>query len=243
MTRSGNNIGTESLGLMAFWASFESQNLVRYVEWHNCEHMAERVSIPGFQTGRRYRIDGEPRRFLQFYETETSLVLGSKLYLDALNSPTLWTKEALTWFRDPVRNIYKLIGSCGKPHMFSAPYLTALRFNLEDGLDDSLLPIYTSEWLSALCEIPYVLRARLYRVDEVISKIMTSERKIYGGGPGDQKYLAFIEIAKPFDHICDVITVSSGQVFPNGHGRVDEYADQTWLDFCLDKSLHLKDDG
>ena len=119
--------------------------------------------------------------------------------------------------------------------MFTAPYLAALRFNLEDGQDGNLLQIYTSKWLSALCEMPHVLRARLYRVDEVISKIMTSERKIYGGGPGDQKYLAFIEIAKPFDQTGDVITKVSEHVFPNGHGRLDEFADQTWLDFCLDK--------
>lgn len=225
----------ESQGLMAFWASFEGQDLPRYVEWHNCEHMAERVSIPGFQTGRRYVVDGEPGRFLQFYETETSSVLGSKPYLAALNNPTPWTKEALTWFQDPVRNIYELIGSCGEPPMITAPYLVALRFNLEDGQDDELLPVYSGEWLTALCGIPHVLRARLYRVDEEISKIMTSERKIYSGGPGAQRYLAFIEIAKPFDRMVDVVKKISNQVFLSGHGRIDEYTDQTWLDFCLDK--------
>jgi hypothetical protein len=235
MTKSDQNTGSVSCGLMAFWASFERQDLARYVEWHNCEHMAERVSIPGFQTGRRYNVEGASGRFLQFYETETSSVLGSQPYLDALNSPTPWTQKSLTWFRDPIRNIYELIGSCGEPGMFTAPYLTALRFNLEDGQGGNLLPIYTNKWLSALCEMQHVLRARLYRVDEVISKIMTSERKIYGGGPGGQKYLAFIEIAKPFDQTGDVITKVSEHVFPNGHGRLDEFADQTWLDFCLDK--------
>ena len=235
MTNSDQNTGSVSCGLMAFWASFERQDLARYVEWHNCEHMAERVSIPGFQTGRRYNVEGTPGRYLQFYETVTSSVLGSQPYLDALNDPTPWTKKALTWFRDPVRNIYELVGSCGEPGMFTAPYLTALRFNLEDSQDRDLLPVYSSDWLAALCEMPHVLRARLYRVDEVISKIMTSERKIYGGGPGGQKYLAFIEMSKPLDQIRDVITETSGQVFPNGHGRLDEYADQTWLDFGLDK--------
>lgn len=235
MTGSNHNTGSESQGLMAFWASFESQELPRYVEWHNCEHMAERVSIPGFQTGRRYVVDGEPGRFLQFYETETSSVLGSKPYMDALNNPSPWTKEALTWFRDPVRNIYELIGSCGEPGMFTAPYLAALRFNLDDDQVDELLPIYSGEWLAAICDNPLVVRARLYRVDEAISKIMTSERKIYGGGPGGQRYLAFIEIAKPFDQVGDVIAEVSQHVFQNGHGRLDEFADQTWLDFGLDK--------
>ena len=235
MTKLNHNAGSESRGLMAFWASFENHDLHRYVEWHNCEHLAERVSIPGFQTGRRYRVDGVDGRFLQFYETETSSVLGSKPYLDALNNPTPWTKKALTWFRDPIRNIYELIGSCGEPSLFAAPYLAALRFNLDDNQDDDLLPTYSGEWLGALCEIPHVLRARLYRVDEDISKIMTSERKIYSGGPGAQRYLAFVEITKPFVQTGDPIAMASDQVFPSGHGRLDEYADQTWLDFGLDK--------
>jgi len=207
---------------MAFWATLERQDLHRYVEWYNCEHMAERGLIPGFQTGRRYVVEGENGRFLQFYETETSSVLGSKPYLDALNNTTPWTKEALTWFRDSVRNIYELIGSCGKLGMFTAPYLAALRFNLEDGQDGNLLQIYTSKWLSALCEMPHVLRARLYRVDEEISKIMTSERKIYSGGPGGQRYLAFVEISNPFDQVGDPIAKASEQVFQSDHGRLDE---------------------
>jgi hypothetical protein len=221
---------------MAFWASFESQDLPRYLEWHNCEHMAERVSIPGFQMGRRYRVDGVDGRFLQFYETETSSVLSSKAYLDALNNPTPWTTEALTWFRDPVRNIYELIGSCGEPTMFTAPYLAALRFNLEPDREDDLLATYSVEWLRALCELPDVSRARLYRVDEDISKIMTSERKIYSGGPGAQRYLAFVEVSKPFDQTSDSIQHVSNEIFLSGHGRCDEYADRTWLDFGLEKS-------
>lgn len=234
MTKSNRSARPESRGLMAFWASFESQDLPRYVEWHNCEHMAERVSITGFQTGRRYRVNGVDGRFLQFYETEISSVLGSKAYLDALDNPTPWTKEALTWFRDPVRNIYELIGSCGEPTMFTAPYLAALRFNLEPDREDDLLATYSGEWLRALCELPDVSRARLYRVDEEISKIMTSERKIYSGGPGAQRYLAFVEVSKPFDQTSDPIPHASNEIFPSGHGRCDEYADRTWLEFGLE---------
>ena len=38
-----------NLGLMAFWATFEKKTLLKYIKWHNCEHMAERVSIPDFK--------------------------------------------------------------------------------------------------------------------------------------------------------------------------------------------------
>ena len=224
-----------NLGLMAFWATFEKETLHKYIKWHNCEHMAERVSIPGFQNGRRYVVDGKPGRFLQFYETKTSSILGSKSYLDALNNPTPWTKEALTWFREPVRNIYELIGSSGNSGIFASPYLIALRFNLEAGKED-LLTIYSNQWLKNLCKIKNILRARLFQVDENISKIITSERKIYSGGPGRQRYLVFIEITQSFDQTINPIKTASSDLFKSSHGRCDEYIDHTWLDFSLDKS-------
>lgn len=228
--RAGSN------GLMVFWARFEDQDVLSFQEWHNCEHMAERVSISGFQIGRRYRVMDENARFLMFYETNTSAVFGSQAYLDALNSPTPWTKEVLTYFRDPVRNIYELIGSVGAPPAFTAPYLIALRFNLEPEKEASLLRVYSEDWLSALCDQPFVLRARLYRVDDVISKIMTSERKIYGGGPGEQRFLSFIEVLRPLNEIGEMISKVSDSIFQNGHGRCDEYADRAWLEIGLEKN-------
>ena len=42
---------------MAYWAKFEKVILHKYIKWHNCEHMAERVSIPGFQNVRRYVVE------------------------------------------------------------------------------------------------------------------------------------------------------------------------------------------
>ena len=50
----------EPAGLMAFWADIDPDYEMRFLEWHNCEHMPERVSVPGFCEGRRYRgIDND----------------------------------------------------------------------------------------------------------------------------------------------------------------------------------------
>jgi len=35
----------DGLGFMGFWSDIESNYLSSYQEWHNCEHMPERVSI------------------------------------------------------------------------------------------------------------------------------------------------------------------------------------------------------
>ncbi len=46
---------TGSKGLMGFWADIDEDYVLRFQEWHNYEHIPERVGIPGFNAGRRYR--------------------------------------------------------------------------------------------------------------------------------------------------------------------------------------------
>lgn len=230
------NVTSIGSGLMMFWADIEAPHVLRYQEWHNCEHIPERVSIPGFRNGRRYRSFDHDAQFVMFYETDAPGVFNSEPYLEALNSPTPWTKEALTYFREPVRNIYELINGKGKPTEFVSSYLATLRFNLDGSREEEILSTYSDEWLAALCEQDQVTQARLYRVDEEISSIMTSERKIYGGGPGQQKYLAFIEVARPFEQVGNPIQAASEHVFGDDNGRQDEFTNLSWLEISHEKS-------
>ncbi|MBC8239757.1 MAG: hypothetical protein ISR50_02470 [Alphaproteobacteria bacterium] len=171
---------------MAFWADIDHDYTLRFQEWHNCEHIPERISIPGFNVGRRYRgIAGAPK-FLMFYETDTAAVFASEAYMARLNDPTPWTQESLPHFGNPSRNIYSLEAAAGSVAPIEAPYVHTFRFNLAEGAD-----IFA--WLAKLADRDDVYRARLYAVDEDISNIMTSERQIYGGGPGAQKYLVLLE--------------------------------------------------
>ncbi|GAB5469137.1 MAG: hypothetical protein Kilf2KO_21670 [Rhodospirillales bacterium] len=218
--------GEESLGLMAFWASIEPDYFLRFQQWHNCEHMPERLSVPGFVAGRRYRaLDGAPC-VLMYYETETSGVLASKPYMAALNSPTPWTRESLRYFREPLRNIYARIGLAGAPGPFIAPYLVSLRFNLPQG--DATR--HAGDWLESLCRAPKIDRARLYRIDEETTGIVTSERKIYGGAPGAQRYLALVEMNLPFESDQDPLAAATREVFGDESGRRDETEDRLWLE-------------
>ena len=179
------NDGIDGTGLMAFWATIDEDYLNRFRAWHNCEHMPERVSIPGFQVGRRYIDCGDPATFLMTYQTNDSEVFSSTSYLDALNAPSNWTRESLPHFNNPVRNIYSSLYADGETDYVMTPYVYALRFNAdEDGLAKTAASLAGNEQLG---------RVALYRVDEAISGIQTSERKIYGGGPGEQRWLLFVE--------------------------------------------------
>ncbi len=43
----------DATGLMIIWADIDLNYVLRFQEWHNCEHVPERMSIPGFLRGRR----------------------------------------------------------------------------------------------------------------------------------------------------------------------------------------------
>lgn len=207
------------LGLMAFWADIDPAHALGYQQWHNCEHIPERVMIPGFREGRRYRALSNEPHFLMMYETDTTNILASAAYLAALNKPTDWTREALTYFRNPVRSVYSLIGLAGRPGPFAAPYVTSLRFDLPEGENG----LYQTGWLASIASITGVERVRLYRADDAVGKIETSERKIYGGGPGQQAYLALIE-----QSTAPSPTLGLGSTFP----RTNEQYGTYWLEMA-----------
>jgi hypothetical protein len=218
-------------GLMAFWATIDNDYLLRFQQWHNCEHIPERVAIPGFLRGRRYRdLAGEPF-FLMLYETASPDTLASQPYLSALNNPTAWTKEALTHFRDPARSIYKLSADIGEPRSNPAPYLTAMRFNLNSDTANSSLELIAGEWLNSLTSISAIRRACLYEVDQAITAIITSERMIYGKGPEAQQFLILIEADLPHEVWNAKLAYSIKSTFRGEDPRVHLRSDSFWLEF------------
>jgi len=220
----------QAKGLMGFWADIDPPYIQEYRRWHNCEHMLERVSIPGFISGRRYCGVGDAAMFFMYYETETPDVLASDAYHAALNSPTPWTGEALKHFRNPARNIYRLIESAGSALRDAQPFVATIRFNLA-GNDASIVQDYVSKTLPELAARPEFKRVRLWQVDEGISGIMTSERKIYGGGPGSQKYLLLMELMAELPAMEPAKLPGLTPTSVEKHR--DIFTEGGWLDFAL----------
>jgi hypothetical protein len=65
--------------------------------WYDDEHLAERLSVPGFRSARRWVADGEPGRgrYLATYELDSMAVLHSAAYLARLENPTPWSRRCL----------------------------------------------------------------------------------------------------------------------------------------------------
>ena len=219
-------------GLMAFWADIDEDYVLRYQQWHNCEHIPERVLLDGFIQGQRYRsLDNRPH-FLMFYDAKTPAVLASEPYMAALRNPTPWTKEALAHFRNPTRDIFQKLAVAGKPGKLASPYVTALRFDMREEDED----LYVGRWIESVAAVDNVERARLYKADPEMGNLANTENKLHGGGPGKQKYLVLVEQFLPPEQTSDPIRAGDASLAEPVR-RTDEERNQYWLEV-----VHTKDE-
>jgi len=90
-------------GAIAIWNDITPEGRANFYEWHGRQHIPERVSIPGFRSGRRYiAVRGSPEYFT-LYETDGPDVLRGEDYSRRLNAPTEWTLKSTSHFRNVAR--------------------------------------------------------------------------------------------------------------------------------------------
>ena len=82
-------------GCFVAWHDLQLGREADHDQWHTHEHMIERVAIPGFLQGLRYRSAAGGPRVCTIYHVEFVATFTSPAYLERLNNPTSWTKQAL----------------------------------------------------------------------------------------------------------------------------------------------------
>lgn len=83
-------------GILALWNDCAAGSEGQYEAWYRGEHLPERVGIPGFRAGWRYRAIDAELEYFTFYETDTPEVLRSASYLARLNDPTPLTRRIMS---------------------------------------------------------------------------------------------------------------------------------------------------
>ena len=128
-------------GIVAIWHDIVPEGQPDFYEWHNREHMPERMGIRGFRRGRRYiAIEGNPQ-FFCFYEGEDLSVVAGPDYFARLNNPSEWTRKIMPFFRNMSRSVCNLRYSDGPGE---GGFIATLRFSApnksEDQLFETVLP-------------------------------------------------------------------------------------------------------
>ncbi len=161
-------------GAVCIWHDLTPEATDEFYQWHNREHMPERVGIPGFLRGRRYiAVAGAPTYF-NLYEAETAEVLGGKAYLDRLNAPTDWTRRVVPAFRRVSRSICRVVYSEG---VGQGGFMLTQRFELAAGDRAGTLETMRQRLLPPLTERKGIAGVHLCIADEAISRIETAEKK------------------------------------------------------------------
>lgn len=158
---------------VAIWHDPAPEARAEYYEWHNREHMAERVGIPGFLRGRRYvAIDGKPE-FFTLYEAESLEVLTGPDYTARLNNPTPLTRRVAPLIRNNVRSLCRVELSFGAGQ---GGLIMTWRYDVAPGrageqrrLLDGLLP--------PLAGCPGIAGVHLCIGDPDASSVQTEEKK------------------------------------------------------------------
>ena len=71
-------------GAVLVWNDVAEQGREQFYDWHDKEHIPERLAIPGFRRGRRYTRPGHSPEWLTMYEADDLDVLVSPEYLKRL---------------------------------------------------------------------------------------------------------------------------------------------------------------
>jgi hypothetical protein len=160
---------TKGTGLLMVWADVPADKEAEFNRWYNEEHLAERLSIPGFLSGARYEaVKGGPKH-LAYYELESPAVLESAAYRKVQDRPTEWTKRSgpATIATKYIRNVYTMIHprALAAPAAQSplAPALQIGRMDVPPEIDDEFNTWYNTIYVPNYEKVPGVIRGRRYR--------------------------------------------------------------------------------
>ena len=183
------------LGVVAIWHDIAAEARDDFYEWHNREHMPERVGIPGFRRGRRYiAIEGAPEYF-NLYEADSAEILGGQDYLNRLNAPTPWTQRVIPHFRNVARSICRVAFTNG---VGSGGVMLTLRFAIDAAHRESTIDAMRRRVLPPLVYRKGITGVHLCLVDEAVSNLETAERKARANATAVPSWIALIEgIAVP----------------------------------------------
>ncbi|MCB1475702.1 MAG: hypothetical protein H6883_07725 [Rhodobiaceae bacterium] len=174
------------------WCDIEPEADIEFEEWHNREHIIERVSIPGFMRGSRWKaVDGRPTYFVM-YEFAEHGVFSSDVYMERLNNPSDWTRKMNPKIHNMTRSACNVVSSLGIGH---GPFMVTFRFSPNAGRQENLHTWLRDSALPALAAEPGVNAVHFlqYKAAEGIEPTWEEKTR---GGDGDADWVLLVNGAE-----------------------------------------------
>jgi hypothetical protein len=177
-------------GVVAIWHDLLPEAKDEFYEWHNREHMPERLGIPGFRRGRRYiALQGAPEYF-NLYEADSPEVLVGQDYLQRLNAPTRWTRQVVASFRNVSRAICRVLYSGG---VGQGAVMLTLRFDVQAPAHAEVARLLRQQLLPVIVDLRGVAGVHLCRADEDGSALDTVEKSARDSATQIPHWIAMVE--------------------------------------------------
>ena len=174
-----NMTGSKAGAMMGAWLDITPDVEGEFADWYFREHVPERVTLPGWLSGRRYTSpDDGPNKYLALYEATAKDVFDSAAYRERLDQPTDWTQKIMPQFRNFVRSVFDVRLELG--HQYGGVIAT-MRY----GNGDAVAGWLENEALPALAERSGICRVRLLEADEGLSKPDTEEAQMRAAAGGN----------------------------------------------------------
>jgi len=156
-------------GLLMVWADVPSDKEKDFNRWYNEEHLAERLSVPGFLSAARYEAVKSGPKHLACYELDSVAVLEGEAYRRVQTHPSEWTRRCSPEVIGTtyIRNVYTLIHPKTVTREVAesdmAPALQIGRMDVPPEVDDEFNTWYNTIYVPNYEKVPGVIRGRRYR--------------------------------------------------------------------------------
>ena len=131
----GNGGALMGQGAVLIWNDIADEGREEFYEWHDKEHVPERLAIAGFRRGRRFVKRSHSPEWFTMYEADDLSVVKSPDYLARLNAPTPATQRTLRHFRNTSRAVCRIVHSVGAS---TGGHILAMRLNVPVQRSDAL---------------------------------------------------------------------------------------------------------
>jgi hypothetical protein len=181
----------DETGLLAIWSTIAAESETDYMHWLTREHIFERVSVPGFRSGRVFkRRNSRPSEYMMLYELDNADVMSSPGYLERLNNPTPWTQRIMPTLEQFRRGGGSIVARGGNPAGHGG-HISIARF--EDALPDRLAAHEGLELVKALAKVDWVVSAQIMSVKNDATAIATQEKSMRRSSEGEFAGLLLVE--------------------------------------------------
>lgn len=189
-------------GAVAIWHDIAPEGLAEFYAWHGEEHMPERVGIPGFRRGRRFRAIEASLEFFNLYETASPDVVAGPDYKARLDNPTPRTLSAVKHFRNVARSLCAVGARAGAAQ---GGVVATLRYEVRDGAEEAHAAALATTIVADVAARPGIAAVHWLVADRAASGYVNAEQRVRGAPNAVPPYVLICEGWGPAEQVTEAL--------------------------------------